>query len=218
MGMYFGAASSRRTWLPLADAGGKVSVAQVTTEMGVHRHLFLKRFASSFLYQFLNGYVSIAPNILAPNAMEQPMQQNVSIDDPLLFDLAAAPNLRSLKAAIARLQMSADAKSLLETLARFTVTVAGKVVAVGRKILQLCLALVRTFPNMLFGAVVALALSMIVASIPLLGPPLSAILTPLLVIVGIGVGALADIRSGKIGEQVGKFVDVLDAALSGAAA
>ncbi|MCV2870373.1 hypothetical protein OEW28_17300 [Defluviimonas sp. WL0002] len=147
--------------------------------------------------------------------MKHAMQQNSSIDDPLLFDLNAAPNIRSLKASIARLHLSADAKSLLETLARFTVTVAGTVVAVGRKILQVCLALLRTFPNLLFGVIVALALSMIVASIPLLGPPLSAILTPLLAIVGIGVGALADMKSGKIGEQMGRLVDVLEAALGG---
>lgn len=113
-----------------------------------------------------------------------------------------SPTLRSLKSRVERLAISADAKALLMDVAKVTLTVGGKILALGRKILSLAFDLVDRFQNIVFGVAVALLLSVVLASIPLLGPVITAVLTPLMLAFGIVRGALADLRTMQVRSEI----------------
>jgi hypothetical protein len=113
----------------------------------------------------------------------------------VLADFEEAPSQRSLRSKIENLPISADAKSLLMDLAQLTLKVSGKLIAIGRKILALALDLARKFQNVIFGMLIALLLSVVLATIPLLGPSIAALLTPIMLAFGIVKGAIEDFRN-----------------------
>lgn len=116
--------------------------------------------------------------------------------------LPALPSQRDLFQRIDRLGLSADAKALLARLCAVTIEVGGRIVEVGRRILAFAFEMLKTFPNVTFGVIVALVMSMLIASIPLFGGLLGPLLTPLLLAIGLGVGALADLREGAMARRV----------------
>lgn len=116
--------------------------------------------------------------------------------------LPALPRRRDLLERIDRLAVSADAKALLARLHAVTVEVGGRIVEVGRRILAFAFEMLKTFPNVTFGVIVALVMSMLIASIPLLGGLLAPLLTPLLLAIGLGAGALADLKEGAMARRV----------------
>lgn len=129
--------------------------------------------------------------------------------DQLVREVNASPPERKLVELIERTNLSADLKALLCDLARITVRVGGKVLAIGRRILAFALDLIRAFPGMAMGAIVALVVSSLIANIPIpvINKMLAAILGPLLLAMGIGMGALQDMASPGFSERVGALVD-----------
>lgn len=135
--------------------------------------------------------------------------------DAFIIDVKAAPPLRKLSAAVERTDLPADIKAMLMDIAALTIKVAGKVIAIGRKILAFALDLIRVFPAMAMGAVVALVLSSLIDAIPVLGnKAVMAILAPLLLAIGVGIGALQDMASPGFGERVAALVDSFRALLT----
>jgi hypothetical protein len=112
-----------------------------------------------------------------------------------LSDFQAAPSQRSLRGRIENLPISADSKSLLMDLAELTLTVSGKLIAIGRKILALAFDLAKKFQNVIFGVLIALLLSVVLAAVPLLGPAIAALLAPIMLAFGIAKGAIEDFRN-----------------------
>ena len=129
--------------------------------------------------------------------------------DALLREVNASPPERKLIELIERTNLSADLKAILCDLARVTIRVGGKVVAIGRRILAFALDLIRTFPAMATGVVVALVLTSLIQGIPVpgVGKMLAAILGPLLLALGIGMGALQDMGSPDFHARMGRLVD-----------
>ncbi|WP_299913574.1 hypothetical protein [uncultured Paracoccus sp.] len=128
--------------------------------------------------------------------------------DTLVREVNSSPPERKLIELIERTNLSADLKAILCDLARLTIRVSGKVIAIGRRILAFALDLIRAFPAMAMGAVVALVVASVIDSIPVLGNKhLMAILTPLLLAMGIGMGALQDMSSPDFRERVSALVD-----------
>jgi hypothetical protein len=128
--------------------------------------------------------------------------------DTLVREVNSSPPERKLIALIERTNLSADLKVILCDLARLTIRVSGKVIAIGRRILAFALDLIRAFPAMAMGTVVALIVASVIDSIPGLGNKyLMAILTPLLLAMGIGMGALQDMTSPDFRERVSALVD-----------
>lgn len=103
---------------------------------------------------------------------------------------------------IDRLEVSADAKSLLLDLATITLRVGGTLLAFGRKILSLTLDIAQKFKNVVFGVIIALLLSAVLAAIPIRGPALSALLTPIMIAFGILRGAMEDFRGMAIRVEI----------------
>jgi hypothetical protein len=112
-----------------------------------------------------------------------------------LAEFEEVPSQRSLRSKIENLAFSADVKSLLMDVAQLTLTVSGKLIAIGRKILAFALDLARKFQNVIFGVLIALLLSAVLATIPLLGSAIAALLTPIMLAFGIAKGALEDFRN-----------------------
>lgn len=129
--------------------------------------------------------------------------------DSLIRDVNTSPPERKLIGLIERTNLSADMKAILCDLAAITIRVAGKVVAIGRRILAFALDLIRAFPAMAMGAVVALVLTGLIQNIPIpiVNKLLAGILGPLLLAMGIGMGALNDMAGPGFSERVGTLVE-----------
>lgn len=127
--------------------------------------------------------------------------------DQLVLEVNAAPPARKLKGMLERTALPADIKKILYDLADLTVQVAGKVLAIGRRILAFALDLLRAFPGMAVGIIVAYVMGSLVTSIPIFGGPLSKLLTPLLMLMGIGMGALMDMGSPNFRQRVDRLID-----------
>ena len=130
----------------------------------------------------------------------------VEVDTPLL-------NRRQLSSLLDQLDLSADVKAILQDLAEITVTVGKRVLQIGRKIIEVALALFRAFANVIFGAIIASVLVMVISGVPALGALLANFVEPILLAVGIGQGALAEIQSGTLGERIDAFVQTLNEAI-----
>lgn len=103
---------------------------------------------------------------------------------------------------IERLDAPADLKATLAALVDTTIELGGKVIDIGRRILAFTFEFAKAYPNLTLGVVAALVLSYLVGSIPGLGAVLSPILTPLLLIIGIGLGALADLTDSSMRQRL----------------
>lgn len=118
---------------------------------------------------------------------------------------------RKLNELIERTSLSADMKALLIDVASITAKVAGTVITIGRKILTVVLDLVKVFPSVTLGVLAALVISALIASIPLVGGLLAGALSSILLLVGVGKGALQDLSSPALEERITSFVNSLAA-------
>lgn len=107
-----------------------------------------------------------------------------------------SPPLRKVKDFVDRTDLSADMKALLYDIAKFTIKVGEVVVAIGRRVLDIAMGLIKKFPNMTLGVIVAVALATLlsIAAWPLIG----GFLSKLLVLLGLAQGAVMDIRQGAL--------------------
>jgi hypothetical protein len=91
-------------------------------------------------------------------------------------------------------------------IANSTVVIGGRILRIGRKIVSLALEFAKTIPNTLFGVAIALVLTTLIASVPIIGTLLAGFLKSILVIFGIAQGALADLREGELANRIDAFV------------
>jgi len=119
--------------------------------------------------------------------------------------LSATLPRRQIILEIERLDASADAKLLLSKLAETSVAVGDRVIAIGRQILSFVFEAVKMFPMTSFGFLIGVVLSLLIGSVALIGGMLAALLGPLMVALGIGVGALSDIQSHGLRQKIALF-------------
>ncbi|SLN58859.1 hypothetical protein ROG8370_02691 [Roseovarius gaetbuli] len=109
-----------------------------------------------------------------------------------------SPSLRKIKSYLDNSAFSADIKALLYDIAKITVKVGEAVVALGRHIFAVASALAAKFPNLVLGTLVALVVSTLIVStlgsLPVIGG-LAAILSKLIVLLGVTKGFLDDLRN-----------------------
>jgi hypothetical protein len=105
------------------------------------------------------------------------------------------PRLEEVEKWLERRDWSADAKAIVLRMATMTIKIGTTIVAVGRKILNTVLEVAGQYPQTTFGVVIGTVLSLLVGSIPIIGAVLGALLSPILLIFGIGAGAIADFRN-----------------------
>lgn len=126
-------------------------------------------------------------------------------DEADLIMLETTTGKKHLRSHIDRLDVSADAKALLNDLLEVVIEIGGQVISAGQRIVAFVFDTMRRFPNTAFGVIVALVISTLIASIPLLGAVLGPLLTPLLLAFGLAAGALADMQDGPIRSRIAKL-------------
>jgi hypothetical protein len=134
-----------------------------------------------------------------------------STDPDILKELTISLPLRKLIAYIDQLDVSADMKAMLCDLAQVTTVVGSAVIAIGRKILSVALDIVMTFPGTTFAVAVASIVTLIVGTIPLVGPLLAAFVGPIMLATGLTMGALTDLRSSAWSAKVTALQEQLPA-------
>lgn len=125
------------------------------------------------------------------------------------------PARRAIIEQLERTQLPADAKVIVGKLMDTTLTVGTKVFEVGKHVIVFALDLLKRFRGIAFGVCIGLTVSFLVASTPLIGGALAAMLTPLLVAFGLTLGALEDVRNGALRDGVARFGADLEAAARG---
>ncbi|MGG7643894.1 hypothetical protein ACQ5SP_03680 [Rhodovulum sp. YNF3179] len=113
-----------------------------------------------------------------------------SIRDLLEFDFSD----EELRRRISTLDLSADAKSVLYTIAKVSVRAGSMIVRIGRKILDGVMKIMAEFPSATSGTILGATLGFLVSSIPFVGLVLGPIAAPLFAALGLVLGAKQDIR------------------------
>lgn len=123
--------------------------------------------------------------------------------DEAMGKVVSSLPLRKIKEYLDSTNLSADAKALLFDIANITIKVGEAVVAVGRRILDFAMGLMKRFPTATLGLLVAVTIVSIIniGAIPVIG----AALTKLLPIIGLTYGAVEDIRQGAMKEPMDSF-------------
>ena len=118
---------------------------------------------------------------------------------------------RKLNELIERTNLSADMKALLSDIATITCKIAGKVISIGRKVLSVAFEFVKLFPAITLGVIAALIVTAIIASIPVIGAILAGALSSILLLIGVGKGALLDLTNPSLDERIASFIGSISA-------
>jgi hypothetical protein len=138
---------------------------------------------------------------LYPREINPNLEQQQTLND-VLQGVEESLSIRRIRDLVERLDASADAKALIMDIATVTIKIGEHVVAIGRKIISFVFELVKRFPNTLFGVVIALTVSMLVASVPFIGGLLAPFITPLMLAFGVTSGAMADIKEAGVRSRI----------------
>ena len=103
---------------------------------------------------------------------------------------------------IARLNISADAKSILYKLAKTTIKAGEFVIRIGRKILDVVCFLLREYPNATFGLILGAILGSLVINVPVIGILIGPLTKTLAMITGAFMGLLEDIKDKNLKRNV----------------
>ena len=108
----------------------------------------------------------------------------------------------AIRRMIDKLNISADYKSLLYTLAKSTIQVGDYIIKVGRKILDTACNIVKEYPNTTFGLAFGGLVGMLISSIPILGLILGPIVTPIALVLGGLIGRWEDFQDKILARRV----------------
>lgn len=103
---------------------------------------------------------------------------------------------------IDNLNVSADVKALLIKLLDQAINLAGVTFAIGRKIIEMLVYFVRKYPNMAMGMLIGAVLGAIFSSIPFLGWVLGSVVTPILILLGGGLGFWQDLKDKDLKDAI----------------
>jgi len=98
---------------------------------------------------------------------------------------------------INKLDLDFKVKEKLQKLKDFTVKIGKTVLQIGKMILESIQKLASQLPNTVSGLMVGLFMGLIISCIPVIGHALSPIIIPILVILGIAEGFLADMQQNS---------------------
>lgn len=130
-----------------------------------------------------------------------------------------SPTLRTIRSYIDKTNFSADVKALLYDIAKFTVKIGEKVIAIGRYIFSLASEIATRFPNLVLATMVALIAAALLTStlgaITIGGKPvfagLASVLSKLMIAIGVTKGFLDDLRNKTIKTEMDHIATQFDA-------
>ena len=130
--------------------------------------------------------------------MECAAESENEIRDLLSFDLSED----SLKKRLDALAISADAKSVLFTIAKITIRVGSMVLKIGRKVLDIVTSIIAEFPmastGMIFGAI----FGFLVTSVPVIGLVFGPFVATLAIAFGFAAGAMQDLGNKALERRI----------------
>lgn len=130
--------------------------------------------------------------------MECAAESENEIRDLLSFDLSE----EALKKRINALAISADAKSILFTIARTTIKVGSMVLKIGRKVLDLVTNILAEFPMASAGTVFGAIFGYLVATIPVIGLIFGPFVATLAIAFGFVAGAMQDFGNKALERRI----------------
>jgi hypothetical protein len=131
---------------------------------------------------------AVDPKNGQPVRLQCQAESDDDIRDLLSFSLDEA----ALKKKLQALPISADAKSILFTIAKKTVTVGSFVVLLGRKVLDVIIRLLESFPMASTGLIFGAVLGYLVSNIPVIGLLFGPFVGALATALGFAFGAAQD--------------------------
>ena len=139
--------------------------------------------------------------------MECAAESNEEIRDLLSFDLSE----EALKKRLDALAISADAKSILFTIAKTTIRVGSVVLKVGRKVLDLIATVISDYPMTSTGTIFGAIFGYLVTSVPIIGMLLGPFVGTLAIAFGFAAGAIQDLGNKALERRVLSSVATFDA-------
>jgi len=124
------------------------------------------------------------------------------------------PSRRDLMDRLERVELSADAKVVIAKLMDTTIIVGQKVFEIGKQVLAFVFDMMKRFRGIAFGVGLALTVSFLVTSTPLIGGALAALITPLMLAFGLVQGALEDIRNGALRDDIARFGTIVEGSVA----
>lgn len=126
------------------------------------------------------------------------------LDEDFINDFFNAFNLsdEGIRIWISRLDISADAKSLLYKIAKTTIRAGQFVIKIGRKILDIVSFLLREYPKTTFGLIIGAVIGSLVISIPVIGFVIGPLFKTLIMVLGAVVGVYEDIKDSAMKRKV----------------
>src|SRR5690606_32094335 len=109
---------------------------------------------------------------------------------------------RQVRQMIDNMNVSADAKSLLNKIAETAIQVGERIIHIGKKILEYVIELVKSYPKATFGLILGLVLGGLVTAIPVIGFLFGWLLQPLLPALGLALGWKADINDSALKKRI----------------
>lgn len=120
------------------------------------------------------------------------------IRDLMSFELSE----ETLKKRLDGLDISADAKSILFTIAKMTIKVGSAIVRIGRKIIELVIGFLKEFPMTTMATLFGLVFGILLSSVPIIGFVLGPIVTKLSVAMGFAMGGMQDFNNRAMAAKV----------------
>lgn len=120
------------------------------------------------------------------------------IRDLLSFELSEG----SLKKRIDALTISADAKSVLFTIAKTTIRVGSVVIKIGRKVLEVITTTLAEFPMTSTGTIFGAIFGFLVTSVPIIGFVLGPLVGALAIAFGFAIGAVQDFSDKALERRI----------------
>ena len=120
------------------------------------------------------------------------------IRDLLSFDLSED----ALKQRIGKLSISADAKSILFTIAKTTIVVGSTVLRIGRKILDIITSVLSEYPMASTGTIFGVIFGYLVSSVPIIGFIFGPLVGTLAIAFGFAAGEMQDLGNKALERRI----------------
>jgi hypothetical protein len=141
---------------------------------------------------------AVDPETGKPIQMECVAESENEIRDLLSFDFSE----EALKKQIDSLAISADAKSVLFTIAKTTIRVGSLVLKIGRKVLDIITTILGEFPMAATGTIFGAIFGYLVTSVPIIGMIFGPFVATLAIAFGFASGAMQDLANKALERRI----------------
>ncbi len=135
--------------------------------------------------------------------------QSIAEPKPDFYDFAGQFefNDEQLRARIDRMDISADAKAMLYSFSKATITAGKTIIKIGRKIIDILFTMLRQFPHLTFAVIFGYIVGALIATLPFIGAWLASIVTPLAILFGVVLAFPHELQAGELGARISAIVD-----------